>query len=935
MNRLVVGFICALSLVNQALAQETFRVELGRDGETIGDMRPVFLKFESRPLPAISPAEVARRYQRLFRTSDEPEVRVDALNRLTNIRDQSGQDIGFSVAEEEGIYHQVIDSYESILARGSFSGRLDELLYQMAKAHALTGQTEASIDRLRQLVGLYPKSAFVPEARFRIAESAFSAGEFAEAESGYQALIGSEGIDGLEAKARYMLGWSQFKQGAPAWDRAGKTFLSVLDEFLPTQESLADVNESNVDAIDDTFRVLALMAARRNGAETLLSWLGDAPARHWEYLVFDRLADYYAINGEFNASVAVNRAFVRYAPGHSENPGFMAQIADVWSRAGSQDQLRGAKADYIAMFGSASEYAVLDESDQARWQLFSRQLGDYHYNRAFIASEQGSRSSAVNAFSLAGDYYEALAERLEKDGAVLRLAGDARLQAGQYGAALADFRSAAYETDEYSEASDAGWAAVALLRDGVDGAKQKEGFAPDLTAFSTEADRFASRFPEDTRLPGLMADLATRWFSSDNGALALEYGQKAIGNDRASSSERYAGWIVTAKVRQRRGEFGLAERAWKQALDFIETGTVEDLESDAKDSVLQQLATVIYRQGEQDAEAGRVDASVSHFRRIEAVLPGSAIAVQGRFDAANTLLKASELVAAIDELKQFRNDFPEHPLTGRVSDKLVYAYVSSAQPVRAASELLNASIGAADPWPARLRAAALFHQTGEIKRRNQLYLDYLATNPVPQTAEQHIRLQTMRHRLVESDNEPASWRKALVASELASQWHSEHTLSWAARNSLALGARAAATFSSVELIQPLNESLDRKQKALETARQRFLDAETLGGEAVRSESLYRRAELYRLLARDLMTSSVPGDLNELERMQYQMLLEEEAFPFEEKAIRLHSENHRRITSQGFDAWVSKSLAVLAELNPGRYNRSVRWMSWNREANDGA
>ena len=35
-------------------AQESFRVELGRDGETLGDMRPVFLKFESRPLPATS-----------------------------------------------------------------------------------------------------------------------------------------------------------------------------------------------------------------------------------------------------------------------------------------------------------------------------------------------------------------------------------------------------------------------------------------------------------------------------------------------------------------------------------------------------------------------------------------------------------------------------------------------------------------------------------------------------------------------------------------------------------------------------------------------------------------------------------------------------------------------------------------------------------------
>ena len=31
-----------------AQAQESFRVELGRDGETIADMRPVFLEFQSQ-----------------------------------------------------------------------------------------------------------------------------------------------------------------------------------------------------------------------------------------------------------------------------------------------------------------------------------------------------------------------------------------------------------------------------------------------------------------------------------------------------------------------------------------------------------------------------------------------------------------------------------------------------------------------------------------------------------------------------------------------------------------------------------------------------------------------------------------------------------------------------------------------------------------------
>lgn len=217
-----------------AAAQESFRVELGRDGETIADMRPVYLKFESRPMAAISPAEVARRYQQLFQSSDEPAVRIDALNRLTNIRDRSGQDLGFSPEEEERVYGEVLSSYEAILGQGSFGGRLDELLYQMAKAYALTGQSEQSIDRLKQLVGLYPQSPLVQEARFRIAESDFSAGRFAEAESGYRALINTEDASALRTKAQYMLGWSQFKQGPSAWSAQALLFCPCWTSFFRT-----------------------------------------------------------------------------------------------------------------------------------------------------------------------------------------------------------------------------------------------------------------------------------------------------------------------------------------------------------------------------------------------------------------------------------------------------------------------------------------------------------------------------------------------------------------------------------------------------------------------------------------------------------------------------------------------------------------------------
>nr|WP_251068199.1 outer membrane protein assembly factor BamD [Marinobacter sp. C7] len=906
-------------------AQESFRVELGRDGETIGDMRPVFLKYESRPLPAISPAEVARRYQRLFETSDEPEVRVDALNRLVNIRDRSGKELGYSPEEEPAIYREVLGSYESILARGSFPGRLDELLYQMAKAHALTGQAEQSLERLNQLVGLYPQSPLVPEARFRIAEAAFANGQYSEAEAGYRALLAGDGSEAVKTKARYMLGWSQFKQGTRAWDRAAGTFISVLNGFLPTVESIRQVPESSAETIDDTLRVLALMASRTEGLAALDRWLSKSSVQSWAPLAFDRLADLYAITGQYEASAEVNRAFAHRYPHHASSPHFLAQVVDVWQMAGDADKVREARSGYVSAFVGKRAFSGLKPAEQLRWRDYVRWLADISYEGATDLARGGNEEASLSLFEQAASYYEMLAPRATNAGPVWRLAGDARLQARQWGEALENFRTAAYETDHYEEAADSGWAAVVLLRD-----KAERQVEPEWQALADEIDRFARVFGSDVRVPGARLDVASRWLEADQYDKAAIHAAAVLKRSDATGAQQYAAWLITARVRQARSEFGLAERAWRQTLKLIDADNSDAVPRHDRRLLLDQLATAIYRQGERAQGMGKVAEAVAHFRRVGNVLPNSEIAIRGRFDAANTLLKASEWQSAVNELQWFRRNYPGHELARNIGEKLVHAYTQSGQPGRAADELLELASDQVNPWPTMLRAAALYHQAGDFGRRDRLYRDFLATEPVPLNAEEHIRLQTMRHRLVASASDPDQIRAAMVDAELASRWHSSQTLAWSAESAIVLGSRAAAAFADIPLDHPLAQSLDRKQAALEAARVRFAQAGQLGGDSVRSELLYRRAELYRELAQDLMASAVPAELSEMEAMQYQMLLEEEAYPFEEKALELHARNHERIAQAGYDDWIGKSLDALARLHPGRYRRSMRWMSGNAE-----
>ncbi len=70
-----------------------------------------------------------------------------------------------------------------------------------------------------------------------------------------------------------------------------------------------------------------------------------------------------------------------------------------------------------------------------------------------------------------------------------------------------------------------------------------------------------------------------------------------------------------------------------------------------------------------------------------------------------------------------------------------------------------------------------------------------------------------------------------------------------------------------------------------------------------------------------MESERPGNLNELELEQYNLVLEEQAYPFEEKAINVHEKNIELLSIGIYNKWIDRSIEKLAVLMPARYARS--------------
>jgi len=130
-------------------------------------------------------------------------------------------------------------------------------------------------------------------------------------------------------------------------------------------------------------------------------------------------------------------------------------------------------------------------------------------------------------------------------------------------------------------------------------------------------------------------------------------------------------------------------------------------------------------------------------------------------------------------------------------------------------------------------------------------------------------------------------------------------------------------FEVVKLTQPLADSLKLKRDLMEDVISAYTGAADYGVAEVTTAATFRLGEVYEQFSSDLMESDRPTNLEADALEQYEILLEEQAFPFEEKAIDLYKANADRAADGVYDEWVEESFGRLAGLMPARYAKEER------------
>lgn len=885
------------------------------------------------PVPATSATEqqAAEAYRRFLELKNpDPKLKAEAMRRLgdLNVEVNEGQTAEAASANTKTL-QESIQLYEGLLKSYPNYPQSDAVLYQLARAYEESGDTNKALATLDTLVARFPHSRWYVEGQFRRGELLFSSKRFAEAAKAYTAVVNGGTASGYYGQGLYKQGWSLYKLGRA--DESSAVFLKLLDRVLLRNGNLRpskSLSRPEHELSDDALHILAVMASDADGPRTIDELFNKHGDPAYGYMLYASLGNLYLEKERYQDAAQAYTAFAVRHPDAREAPTLQARAIEAYQKGGFADKVLEAKQEFVVRYAFDAPFwktRKREDAPEVVTQIKSnlQDLAQYYH-------AQADKTKKPEDFAAAARWYRTLLNSFPDDSNAPNnryLLAELLFDGGEYAEATKEYEYTAYNYPLHSKSAIAGYAALV--------AYQK--LEPTLTGdaknqwhrkFIDSAVMYATSFPNEPQAPQVLTKAAEDLFALNEYDRTIEAAKQLL--DRKPPAEtklRRSATTLMAHSLYARGRYAEAEQAYLQARTFLAPND-PDLAA-----INDRIAASIYKQAEAKQAAGDSGAAVNDFLRVVALTPNSKIAANAQFDAATALIKQNNWPRAIEILEQFRRANPNHELMPEVTKKLAVGYQQTGRNLEAAAEYDRIAARTEETpeirrsalWQAAelYKAAAQKGQTSAITLAANDYAAYVAQ--FPQQFDLCIEARQNLADLAVLAKDPVArdrWLAEIIkADRNAGAARTARSKSLAAHALLITMKPLVDTFDSIKLTLPLKKSIARKREAMDAVLKAYSQALDYNVADVTTEATYGMAELYRQMSKDMMASERPKKLDADTLEQYNVMLEEQTIPFEDKSIALHQANVQHAADGVYDEWVKKSYAALAKLMPARYAKT--------------
>lgn len=883
-------------------------------------------KHATKSAVSKSREEIRQAYMAYLQHAGKDErTRSDALQRLAQLEFEiveikergKGADADTRDALTDAATDRTIALLETLLREHPKGAQNDQALYQLARAYDKRGLMDRSIETLNTLVRQYPNSRYYAESQFRVAEYRFIHGEYTDAEHLYTEVLVSKNNGVFKEKALYKRGWSRFKQGF--YDEAVDDFVAAVNlaGFIPERLSAARKSD-----FDEYLRAIALAFVYGGGPAAMGDYFAARPNFAHVYDAYRRTGELYLSQDRYSDAALTFAQFKQRYPDSKYLPAAALKTVEAWRASGFGRQFVQALEELYTNYHPSHAYWKRADRDAVLRNEVAGALKEHmllaaaHYHKDY----ENARTDA--AFTAASRWYERFLEHYatyaRKDN-VHFLFAELLARRGQLSAALQHYEQAAFD-NELIVNPNAAYAAVVTaekLLDSIASANDKQAL---LRRLLRNAAAFVQYNRSDRRALAIAAVAAQQAYRNDMFSDAIAIAEMLT---TAPAGDRNLSLLNTTKAHAyfKAKRFAEAEEAYQAVLQLPDT------EPKTRQDVEENMALSIYSQAVAARAAHNTASAMGHYVRVSEVLPRSSIAAPALFEAAAMAYDAKLWPQAVSHLEAFRARYPAHKLTREAAIKLSTAYLHTNQEGRAASELLR--LARADDsqeykMAALWKAAGLYESAKDYDRALKSYAEYAAAypRPYPQYLEALQRLITLHEQQGQSA-QARQRRQELLDSDrrAAASVKTERTNYLSSLAALSLAKAEHARFTAVKLTLPLERSLRRKRDALQKTLNLYGIATSYGVLDTVTEATHAIGEVYYAFSKDLLTSERPKGLSKIEKEQYTVLIEDQAFPFEDNAIKFYEKNLSHAKQAGVDRWMRDSHARLKELFPARYDKS--------------
>ena len=902
---------------------------------TIGTLKRKSVPAEMQTTVPDSTARARDHYQEFLALPGAPtDMRADSMRRLADLYLAAGEDadVAGDAATGATAYRQAIGLYAQYLSEFPARAGTDRVLYSLSRAHEGAGDAAAALTVLGDLVARFPASPVASEAQFRRGERLFVNRDFAGAERAYAAVIAADAAGEYYEQSLYKQGWALFKLGE--YEQSLAPFLDVLDRRLSAfasreeQQLLDNLSKPERELVDDSLRAMSLAVSQQEGVAGIDALLARRGGVAFADVVYAGLGDLYLSQERYADAAEAFGGFVQREPDHPRAPFLQAKVISAFAAGRFPSRVLDAKAEFVELYGLDSPY--WSGSTPAARPLVVAELKASLADLAAFDHERAQRTRAPDAYQKAAGWYRRWLQYFPEDPESAQrnfLLAEILYEGGDFEAATAEYQRTAYGYGAHAQAAEAGYAALVAAREHE---KRIEGAAREAwhLAEIEQQLRFVAAFPAHPEAATVQVNVAEDLLQRGELPRAVQVaGEVVTRMPPATPALERVAWTVLAHGQFDLGAYADAERAYLRLRQFGEADPAK------RSEIEERIAASVYKQAEAQRAAGDADAAVAGFLRVAEAAPASTIRPNALVDAAALLMASRQWNPAIDVFQRFRREFPRHEFASNVRQQLALALGEAGRGAEAAAEFegvaTDGALAADVQREALWRAIELYRQAGDRPGEQRTCLAVVERFPQP-----FAEAIEARNRLAEIARDARDgaarerWLRDIVSVDAAAgASRTDRSRSLAAQATLELATPLRDAFRAARLTAPLAKALKTKKQLMEQALAAYGRAADYGVAEVTTAATFATAELYFQLSRDLLESEKPANLSVEETEEYQLLLEEQAFPFEEKTIELHALNTERAAEGVFDAAVRASFARLAELSPARWARTERSTSY--------